>query len=213
MKVKVCGMREADNICQVGQLPIHWMGFIFYASSPRYVGNLSPELIQLHLPQTIQRIGVFVNESEENIWNCAQRYNLYGVQLHGNESPDFCLALKAKGLCIIKAFSIAEGTDLDACRAYEGTCHYFLFDTKTPFYGGSGKQYDWSILFSYQGQTPFFLSGGIGEEDVERLQSFFHPLCKGIDLNSRFEMAPGKKDVKKLRHFLSRLSGKTSDLY
>lgn len=211
MKIKICGMREPENISRIARLPVQWMGFIFYLSSPRYAGALSPEIVQQYVPGNIERIGVFVNETEACILSIAERYRLDGVQLHGEEPPALCAALKATGLKVIKAFSVAKEIDLNISLSYEGTCHYFLFDTKAPVYGGSGKQYDWNILTSYQGHTPFLLSGGIGEEDVERLRAFRHPLCEGIDLNSRFEELPGRKDVVKLERFLSRFLSQQAD--
>lgn len=203
MKVKVCGMREPDNIREVGQLPIDWMGFIFYAPSPRYAGSLSPEEIDRQLPRRIKRVGVFVNEEAATVQAVAARYRLAAVQLHGAETPETCAALRATGLEVIKAFSLSAASDLEACLPYEGSCDYFLFDTRTPLYGGSGRQYDWNLLAAYRGRTPFLLSGGIGEDDALRLQAFSHPLCAGIDLNSRFEQQPGRKDAGRLQRFLS----------
>lgn len=212
MKIKVCGMRERENMAAVGQLPIDYMGFIFYPPSPRYAGSLAPEVLEQALPGRVKRVGVFVNEEVEAVQATAARYGLHAVQLHGAETPDRCAALRASGLEVIKAFSIAGAEDLEACALYEGTCDCFLFDTKTPLYGGSGRQYDWNLLSSYVGPTPFLLSGGIGEEDAARLRAFSHPRCLGIDLNSRFEQHPGLKDVSRLHGFLEELRNSSIQL-
>lgn len=205
MKIKVCGMREPENIAAVGRLPIDYMGFIFYPPSPRYAGSLAPDVLPQALPGRVKRVGVFVNEEVETVQATAARYGLHAVQLHGSEQPGECAALRASGLEVIKAFSIAGADDLEACTLYEGTCDYFLFDTKTPLYGGSGRQYDWNLLACYVGPTPFLLSGGIGEGDALRLGTFSHPCCTGIDLNSRFEQLPGLKDASRLHAFLAEL--------
>lgn len=204
MKIKICGMREPGNIRETGRLPVTWMGFVFYSLSPRYAGNLQPEWLQV-LPDGVQRVGVFVNEEAARVNDRVVRYRLDAVQLHGSESPAFCSGIRQSGVQVIKAFQVAEPADLEACAAYEGSCDYFLFDTKTPAYGGSGEQYDWRILEAYRETVPFLLSGGIGEDDGERIRAFSHPLCAGIDLNSRFEEEPGRKDVAKLRRFIATL--------
>jgi phosphoribosylanthranilate isomerase len=207
MKIKVCGMREPDNIRRVGELPIDYMGFIFYPKSPRYAGNLAPEIPQL--PANIRKTGVFVSESVENISAVVDEWGLNVVQLHGHESPEDCRRLKAAhpALEIIKAFSVAEAADFAPTVAYESLCDYFLFDTKTPHYGGSGRAFDWKLLEAYRGQTPFFLSGGISAGDAEAIRNIRHPLFYGLDLNSRFERTAGEKDVEKLQQFLKEMAG------
>ena len=128
--------------------------------------------------------------------------NIRRIDLHGSESPDDCLRLQDRGLRVIKAFRIGTAGDLEATAAYEAACSYFLFDTKTPAYGGSGKTFDWTVLDAYRGQTPFLLSGGIGPEHVRALKAFRHDRLVGYDLNSRFEQAPGIKDVEKITRFI-----------
>ena len=201
-KVKVCGMRDAENIREVEELGIDMMGFIFYPKSSRYV-SARPA----YLPQKCKRVGVFVDEDIENIKKIADDYALDFIQLHGHESPDFIRMLKFKvsgfRFQVIKAFNIAIKEDLDATTPYEGLVDYFLFDTKGPSVGGNGEKFDWSVLEAYNGDTPFLLSGGIGPDDAERILDYHHPKCIGIDLNSRFEIEPGIKDITKLKTFLN----------
>lgn len=205
--IKVCGMRQSDNIRQVEALGIDMMGFIFWEPSTRYVAQ-KPD----YLP-ACARTGVFVNASPEYILSTVRTYGLSYVQLHGQESPEFCHHLRQNlnqsGLAsvqLIKAFSISTPEDLAPVQKYENLCHFLLFDTKTPLPGGSGKQFEWQILQHYSGTLPFLLSGGIGPNDTHRLQEFHHPLYVGIDLNSRFEISPGLKDATLLKNFLTQLN-------
>ena len=195
MIVKVCGMRDAVNIRQLEALGIDWMGMIFWPKSKRYV-SMPP----VYLPQHVRKVGVFVDASLDAIRQHVEDYHLDIVQLHGQESPETLKALKP--LKLIKAFNIATPEDLQKTVAYEGLADYFLFDTKGKSVGGNGEKFDWSVLDSYQGETPFLLSGGIGSEDAQDIKSFHHPKCIGIDLNSRFETEPGLKDITKLKQFL-----------
>ena len=200
ISVKVCGMRDAENIREVEALGIDLMGFIFWPKSSRYVSERPA-----YMPQTAKRVGVFVNEDIKQVKRIAEEYSLDVIQLHGSESPDYIRQLGSvcgDTIATVKAFNIATAADLDATKSYEGIVDYFLFDTKTPIPGGSGVQFDWSLLADYVGQTPFLLSGGIGPDDAERVKTFQHPKCIGIDLNSRFEISPGLKDVEKLKKFL-----------
>ena len=201
MIVKVCGMRNAENISQLSQLEVDWIGFIFYEKSPRYVGNEHTKTEN----GSLKRIGVFVNATYEQLAETATAHQLDYLQLHGDESPEFCHALREKGFSLIKAFSVSTVADLDKTSDYENCTDFFLFDTKCAGYGGSGVQFDWSILASYQGKTPFLLSGGIHPESVEAIKSLEHPQFAGIDLNSGFEVEPGLKDVDKLEEFLSKI--------
>lgn len=198
--VKVCGMTQGDNIRQVEALGIDFIGFIFYDKSPRCVREV-PDYLPLHA----QRVGVFVNASFAEITTKAVSFGLTYLQLHGNESPLQCQQLKEAGFKVIKAFSIASEEDLNATTNYQEVCDYFLFDTKTPAFGGSGQMFDWNILSHYTGTTPFLLSGGIGPESVEALKRFSHPALAGYDLNSKFEVAPGIKEIDKVVLFLSSL--------
>lgn len=200
MIVKVCGMTEADNIRQIDVLGVNLIGFIFYPKSPRYLYQ-----IPRYLPILAKRVGVFVNESKENILMYADRFGLDYIQLHGNESPEYCRSLHSHGFRIIKAFSIAFPKDLLVTSDYEGFCDYYLFDTPTTRYGGSGQQFDWSLLQHYNEATPFLLSGGINSYSAKALKEFHHPRMAGIDINSRFETSPGIKDAERIERFLKEL--------
>lgn len=198
MIIKVCGMRDSDNILEVEALRPNWMGFIFWPKSSRYVKEFPS-----NMPIYTKRVGVFVDETIEQVRQTAEDYALDLIQLHGHESPDYAAQLREGE--IIKAFSIATAADLEQTKAYEGVVDYFLFDTKGKLAGGNGTQFDWSILHHYHGKTPFLLSGGIGPEDIERVKQFHHPQCIGIDLNSRFETEPGLKDINKLKEFIKKI--------
>ena len=207
MITKVCGMCQTENVQAVAETGIQWMGFIFYAPSPRCLLRDPAEaerVRQLITADTFRpkRVGVFVNQSQEEILTLVQAYGLDYLQLHGHESPDFCYALQKRGYALIKAFSIATAEDLAHTADYADRVDYFLFDTKCAGYGGSGQRFDWNLLQSYQGETPFLLSGGIRPEMATDLQSFHHPRWAGIDLNSGFESAPGVKKAETLRSFL-----------
>lgn len=209
MIIKVCGMRDPENIRAVENLRvtnsegktygIDLMGFIFWLSSRRYVAELPA-----YLPEKCHRVGVFVNENIEKVKRVANDFALDFIQLHGSESPEYVRQLQEWK--IIKAFNISTAADLARTKAYEDVADYFLFDTKTLLPGGSGERFDWSVLSAYHGTTPFLLSGGIGPNDTERIRNFRHPKCIGIDLNSRFEIAPAQKNVEAIQLFLQELS-------
>ena len=188
-------MRDAQNIREVESISIDLMGFIFWPKSSRYVSERPA-----YLPKC-KRVGVFVNEDIERVKHTANDYALNLIQLHGNESPDYVKQLREWE--IIKAFNIASADDLKQTRAYEGLANYFLFDTKGRSVGGNGEKFDWSVLDSYHGDTPFLLSGGIGPEDAALLNHWQHPQCIGFDINSRFEQVPGIKDINKIRTFIN----------
>ena len=202
MKVKVCGMREAENIREVESLGIDLMGCIFWPKSKRYVAE-PPS----YLPKQVRKVGVFVDATLEDVRQHIQDYGLDIIQLHGHETPEFIANLSSltPHLSLIKAFNIATAEDLAQTKPYEGIVDYFLFDTKAQLPGGSGQQFDWSILNAYNGETSFLLSGGIGLDDAERVKAFHHEKCIGIDLNSRFELAPGLKDVDEIKRFLEKV--------
>ena len=199
--IKVCGMREPDNIRAVETLGIDLMGFIFWPKSSRYVSERPA-----YLPTHCKRVGVFVDEDLETVRRIADEYALDYIQLHGHESREYCAQLN--GLKLIKAISVSGHDDIATYKTYEGLVDYFLFDTKCPSVGGSGQQFDWSVLSAYDGSTPFLLSGGIGPDDAERVKAFHHSKCIRIDLNSRFELSPGLKDVAALRKFLNEIHRK-----
>lgn len=199
--IKVCGMCKADNIREIDSLGVDMIGFIFYPRSPRCVCELPA-----YMPVHAHRVGVFVNEEKDTIQMYADRFQLEYIQLHGNESPEYCRSLRTVGLKIIKAFSIAQRKDLQHILAYEEYCDYFLFDTKCEQHGGSGKQFDWNILHFYTGHTRFLLSGGINFYSAKALKEFHHPQLAGFDLNSRFEVSPGEKDAQRIEQFLQELN-------
>ena len=280
--IKVCGMRDAQNIREVAALGVNLIGLIFYPKSPRYIESISsdagiiPNYSSLNrlTPKPLSKgegsdmldkqlkaeetegearnkqieseqlkstqskalfnkvttplsfgegqggeaaipkfVGVFVNDMPQNIITAVYNYHLSYVQLHGDESPVMIGNMRrtlvpdiVPQIKIIKAISVSSAEDLKCCEQYEGHVDLFLFDTKCKGYGGSGQKYDWSVLEAYTGQTPFLLSGGIGPDDADRLRDFHHPQCVGIDLNSKFETAPGMKDINLLQNFLHQLN-------
>ena len=212
--IKVCGMRDADNIRELDQLcaelsiancqlSINMMGFIFWPKSIRYVSERPA-----YLPHNAKRVGVFVNENIDRVKRTRQDYALDFIQLHGQESPAYIRQLHSvcgNAIAIIKAFNISTPTDLQQTAPYVGLADYFLFDTKAQLPGGNGQQFDWGVLADYVGETPFLLSGGISPDDAPRIRNFHHPKCIGIDLNSRFESSPALKDINKLKTFIQAL--------
>lgn len=198
-------MKYPDNIRELGKLPVNFIGMIFYEKSPRSVGNLEWDEVKDSFDGSKERVGVFVNADMNYILQMTDKYNLDLIQLHGNESPEFCRELN-KIMPVIKAFSIAESSDFEQTKNYEGLCDYFLFDTKTPQYGGSGQKFDWGILDKYKGNTLFILSGGISADDADSIKAIKHPKFYGIDLNSKFETEPGLKNIELLQQFIKILS-------
>ena len=222
MVIKVCGMRDAQNIREVSQLGVDMIGMIFYPKSPRYVEMQSShagiipdyvkEDINIKSAKSPARVGVFVDDMVQNIVTRVVNYHLDYVQLHGNEPREMCENLRLTldpdirpGIKIIKAINVSDASDIQKYKEYVGAVDLFLFDTKCKTVGGSGRQFDWQVLEQYDGEIPFLLSGGIGPEDASRLHAFHHPKCIGIDLNSRFEIEPGVKDVEKLKGFLNEI--------
>jgi phosphoribosylanthranilate isomerase len=202
MKVKICGMRDPGNISAIAGLQPDYLGFVFYRPSVRYAGALNPAVVHA-LPRGILKAGVFVNAPEQLIADTVKLYRLDLVQLHGNESPDLCRAIRQQIAPVIKAISVASANDItQLTQRYASVADYFLFDTKTQLMGGSGQQFDWSALASYTGHIPFFLSGGIGPTDAERIKQLSHPQLHAIDINSRFETAPGMKNTATVKTFL-----------
>ena len=195
-------MKSPENMRALAELPIDMMGMVFYGKSPRCVDERNTDQINA-ITLTIPKVGVFVDASLEVIREKVERFQLQFVQLHGKESPVFCRALRKEGIAIIKAFQIKTVEDLKTERLYEDCCDYFLFDTPTSRYGGSGNKFDWELLSAYTGTSPFFLSGGIAPEDAEIIYQLNLPQLFAVDLNSRFETAPGIKDIDKIRRFIS----------
>lgn len=197
MKIKVCGLRDSENIRSVAALNPDYMGFIFYKNSPRFASDVSAEILT-GIPAGIGKTAVFVNESAENIDKLINEYNFNFIQLHGDESPDFCRVFRSK-ITVIKAFGITPDFDFDRLKDYVNKVDFFLFDTKTDIYGGSGNTFDWSVLNEYKLDVPFFLSGGISPDNISEIESIRHPQLYGVDLNSRFEDSPGVKNITQLK--------------
>jgi phosphoribosylanthranilate isomerase len=193
MEIKVCGMKYQSNISEVAMLQPGYMGFICYPQSPRYIANTP----FIDVPENVVKTGVFVNESAEKINELITQYNFDAIQLHGNESPEFSELFMDK--VVIKAFGIDKDFDFGTLKPYELSVDYFLFDTKTEKHGGSGETFDWSLLDRYKMDIPFFLSGGLSLENLEGVKAIKHPQFYGVDLNSKFEIEPGLKDINKLK--------------
>ena len=214
MKLKVCGMKL--NTLEVATLNPDYLGFIFWEPSKRFFEGSIPEL-----PASIKKVGVFVDATLEDIVEKVNTYGLRAVQLHGKESPEFCSDLKKftidrskalgeTNLKIIKVFSIKDDFDFRVLTPYENVCDFFLFDTKGKLPGGNGFTFSWEVLGNYPSTKPYFLSGGIGLDEIEKIREFQQrpesKYCHAIDVNSKFESEPGFKDIKKLKEFKEVLS-------
>lgn len=199
LKVKVCGMRVRENIEEISALKPDYMGFIFYPDSKRYVGE--DFLVENLLKLECDKVGVFVNQSEAEIIDKIALYSLQAVQLHGEESPEFCKKLQKETVKVIKAFGVSTVEDFTALSDYSDSCDLFLFDTKSEQRGGTGEKFDWTILDSYSLSIPFLLAGGIGPEDIPVLREKYikMPLFHGVDANSKVESEPGVKDLNRVR--------------
>jgi len=207
IKIKVCGMRDAENIRALAGLLPDYIGFIFYEGSPRFAdGVLEKDTIQ-SMPESIEKVGVFVDSEFDYIDDILSNYGIKTVQLHGDESADYCSALNEKGYTVIKAFSIHDQFDFSTLIDYVPHCDYFLFDTKGENPGGNSISFDWKLLEQYKGSTPFFLSGGIRPDDIEAILKIQGLNLHAIDVNSKFEIEPGLKDISKLALFLNGLKG------
>jgi len=202
MNIKVCGMRDSFNITNLCQLPINYIGFIFFAKSARFVGEEFDTLITKSVPNNIKKVGVFVNATEKYINSKIKTYKLDAIQLHGNESPEFCSSFLDKNIEVIKAFGIDKTFDFAVLNDYNNACNYFLFDTKAPSHGGTGIKFDWNILQNYKGEKPFFLSGGITNEDVETIKQLQSLPIHCLDINSKFELSPAMKNISMIADFI-----------
>ncbi|WP_369997763.1 phosphoribosylanthranilate isomerase [Winogradskyella sp.] len=231
MKIKICGMKY--NTAEVAALQPDYLGFIFYDKSPRNFEGAIPEL-----PKSIKKVGVFVDEAIDVIIQKIKKFGLDAIQLHGNESPDYCKLLKRhyeklsdevissketdcrvltknvrtrndRPIEIIKVFSIKDELDFSQLQPYEDVVDYFLFDTKGKLPGGNGYTFNWDVLKDYPSTTPYFLSGGIGLEEINNVISFLQreesKYCYAVDINSKFEIKPGLKTIEKLERFKSSL--------
>jgi phosphoribosylanthranilate isomerase len=206
MKLKICGMKYPENILEIGSLLPDYMGFIFWEKSARYFNGEMP-----HLPKSIKKVGVFVNASLEEILEKITKYDLQAVQLHGDESVEFCENLKKNTpnlTEVIKVFSILDTFDFAILNPYENVCDYFLFDTKGKLPGGNGTTFDWKVLEKYPSTKPFFLSGGIGIEEMDAVNEILKANLPvyAIDVNSKFEIEPGFKNIKLCTDAINRVS-------
>jgi phosphoribosylanthranilate isomerase len=199
MIIKVCGLTLKSQIEELDDFKsIQWLGTIFYSKSKRYINRVNGNI------KNAKKVGVFVNQNEDEIENMASENELDIVQLHGNETPEVCLKLK-NNYILVKAFGIDESFDFQTLIKYINAVDYFLFDTKTMEYGGSGQTFDWSLLDKYKLEVPFIISGGINKNSVLAIQQISHPSFAGIDLNSGFENKPGDKNCEEIKTFIKEL--------
>jgi phosphoribosylanthranilate isomerase len=208
LKIKVCGMRSPGNIADACSLGIHYMGFIFYPPSARYVGRSLDAAARHAVAAGVAATGVFVNSSQDDIVPAAEASGLRALQLHGTESPELCAALRSRGYFVIKAIGVSCAADFEAAEQYSHCSDILLFDTKSASHGGTGQKFDWSLIGQYKGPAPFWLSGGIGPGDalLAKEIALSNSLMQGIDLNSRFETAPALKDIRSLKAFIDELN-------
>ncbi|WP_113924494.1 phosphoribosylanthranilate isomerase [Cognataquiflexum aquatile] len=207
MKLKVCGMRESANVKNLlGQVQPDWMGLIFYPASPRFVDDIQADWIR---DTEIRKVGVFVDASLSDIADKVQKFGLSTVQLHGDESAEEVNKIKEKtGLEVFKVFSIDQKINWNKLEEYLPHVDYFLFDTFTNAYGGSGKTFNWEILLDYPFDKPFLLSGGLTIGHVEAIKDLKSkvPQLEGLDINSKFEIEPGLKDIDLVSEFKKSLT-------
>lgn len=198
MKLKVCGLTQPDNLKQVLELKPDYVGFIFYKHSPRFVDSVLP-----YFSSATKKTGVFVNSTIDFISEKIQSHLLNAIQLHGEETPEFCSELKSQSVEIIKTFRLGRKVDFNTMKPYQEVCDYYLFDTKSKKYGGSGKQFDWSLLHQYPFEKPFFISGGIDVNHITEIKTLQtrNSFLYSVDINSKFEVIPGVKEVQKIAGF------------
>lgn len=203
MKIKICGMRDIKNIEAVAALRPHYMGFIFYKLSPRYVGDNFE--LKISLPEDIIKVGVWVNAEPDEILAIAERNVFNAIQLHGNESPADCEVLRKKGYQLIKAFAVDEYIDFNLTDHYADVCDYFLFDTKGKQPGGNAEKFNWGLLNKYKGNTPYFLSGGLSLHNFGNALALRDKRLYALDFNSGIEQSPGYKDLSKVCQLMQNL--------
>ena len=198
MKLKVCGMRELENISALSELEPNYIGFIFWSQSSRFVNKKTPLL-----DKKIIKTGVFVDATFDYILTKIKDHQLDAVQLHGQESCSYCKMIKDYGLKVIKSFSIKNTFDFNTLEDYENSCDYYLFDTKGKLPGGNGFTFDWEVLDKYPSQKPFFLSGGIGVDNLNEIKKLVKTKLPihAVDVNSKFENTPGNKNIELLKKF------------
>lgn len=201
MKIKVCGISDIDNLKAIDGLGVDHIGYNFYPPSKRYIGTTSA---MIQYETQAEKIGVFVKETLDKVKEISEIFRLDHLQLHGDESVEYCREL-SKEYSVIKVFRVDESFDFETVEPFE-FCDYYLFDTMVSDYGGSGRKFNWNMLNQYVDHVPFILSGGIGPDDLSSLQGFSHPQLYGIDINSKFEISPGVKDVNVIKEFLQNIN-------
>jgi phosphoribosylanthranilate isomerase len=208
MKIKVCGITQVEQLQQLDEIGVDYAGLIFYERSPRYILNKLRSEDVFKLDISVQKVGVFVNASEEDILTQAELYGLDMIQLHGDETPAFCKHI-SNTVSVIKAFRITKYNEVNIdwmIKPYEEYCDYYLFDTnRKGAYGGTGEKFDWNILNNTIINKPFFLSGGVGLADVEKVKTFHHPFLYAVDVNSKVEIAEGVKDIQAIQKLVDEL--------
>lgn len=205
IKLKICGMREEENIRQVAALDPDFMGFIFFEKSPRFVGGA------FKIPKDlggIKRVGVFVNESTDEIIQKATEHRLDYAQLHGHETVEQCQELKQHKIKIIKAFAVDDQMNFPLTKPYREACDFFLFDTKGKYFGGNARTFNWSILTKYDQHVPFFLSGGIDPGNIKAVNELRGMNLHAVDVNSGVEISPGVKSTEKISRLKEILNSK-----
>lgn len=206
-RLKVCGMREPENILSLAALLPDYIGFIFYGPSKRFAGELDRSVLQ-QLPRSIKKTGVFVDAGLDEILEKKGLYNLDAIQLHGKETAELCQRLRDNQTEVIKAFGMDENFNFAVLNEYKDVVDYFLFDTKTKLHGGSGQTFDWNLLNAYSLDIPYFLSGGLDADNIEQAVNIKDDRFYALDLNSRFEISPGLKDIRKLSELINRIQTK-----
>ena len=207
MELKVCGITTTEDIRELITLNITRLGFIFYHQSKRYVYGKLIEQGLREVPQRIKKTGVFVNAEKAEIEQMVDMYRLESIQLHGDETPEFCNYFRSVTE-VIKTISIKDKTSFENTKLYADACDLFLFDTQSEHFGGTGKTFNWQWLETYNLDKPFYLSGGISLENFEEIKNIEHKQLLGIDINSKFETAPGIKDIEKIKQLIA-MMGKT----
>ena len=192
-------MRDSSNINELAKLNPDYMGFIFYPKSKRYADDVLEMEVLEALPNSIKKVGVFVNNSTEEVDEMMKKYAFDLVQLHGDESPEVCKEVKDLGYTVVKAFGVDESFDFDSLEPYKSYCDFFLFDTKGKDYGGHGITYDWTILEKYDQSVPFFLSGGLSADNIAEVKQLSKLNIHAVDVNSKFEIEPALKDIELLK--------------
>jgi phosphoribosylanthranilate isomerase len=205
MKLKVCGLNNQQNILDISKIKPDFIGFIFYPKSKRYIANAITAQQFESMPHYVNRVGVFVNEDINVVEKNYKQYNLDYVQLHGNEDQRYCIKLYLKKIPVIKAFSIDTDFNFQNLGSYSPFCSFFLFDTKGDSPGGNGIKFNWDLLKQYNLNIPIFLSGGISPNDIDLIKEMNHEMIYGIDINSKFEIEPGLKNVEEVEKFKNEL--------